>query len=495
MRFFEIHVEHIESFLRALRTGSTGAEILLQVDDLFDPGTESREERSVILSDRLDKMIRSAYLTCRRQEGLTGHQADNKSDLFSCIAEDYARGNADLEAWSVLYYRYISPFNISVEELARAANVVPQQMRRRLNLALALLLRTLQQQVLAASPPHIERIRHLPLPEAIRLVGVSVFLEQLLSIFNDPHGPRLVSLEGIGGIGKTALARTFAGLPEVVASWSTILWVSARQVSLSDEGSVIPADDPAVTLDDISLRLAEQLNLANLQGKSLAERLDGLAAALANRRALVVIDNLETVNEYQQLVPALAKLAGSSRFLITTRQTLRSFPYVRVIPLNELTRDVAFDFLNSELERRGRPVTIEIEQFSQLYETIGGIPLVLKLAASQLMLHPLPELIENIRGACHGIDGLFHYLYRQTWENLTDSGRRLLLSFLAADPEGEDLDYLLSMSGQSGDQFYAALQELDRFSLLEVGGDVLRPLYRLHRLTVTFLQTDILKRW
>lgn len=495
MRLFDINAVHLETFLRVIRSGSAGDEILLGVDELFDVGIESHGQRSVVLADRLDQIIRSAYQTCRRQEGLIETQIDNKADLFRQLGEDYARGNADLEAWSVLYYRYIAPINASVEELAQAAHVVPQQLRRRLNSGLALLLRTLQQQVMVASPRHFEGTRHLPLPEAIRLVGVAVFLDQLRSIFSDPDGPRLVSLEGIGGIGKTALARTFAGLAEVVSSWSTILWVSARQVSLSDGGSVVPVDDPAVTLEDISLRLAEQLNLTNLQGKPVAERLDGLAAALANRRALVVVDNLETVSEYQQLVPALANLAGSSRFLITTRHTLRNFPYVRVIPLNELTRDVAFEFLNSELERRGRSITIQVEQFSQLYETIGGIPLVLKLAAAQLMLRSLPDLIESIRGACHGIDGLFHYLYRQTWDNLSDTSRRLLLSFLTADPEGEDLEYLLSMSGQSGDQFYAALQELDQFSLLEVGGDVVRPLYRLHRLTVTFLQTDILKRW
>ncbi len=495
MRFFDINAEHVESFLRALRSGSPGGNVLLEVDEFFDPGIDTPEQRSVILSDRLEQVIRKNYLDSRRHEGLSENLAEIKIEAFRQIAEDYARGNADLEAWSVLYYRYIATINASVDDLARAANVVPQQLRRRLNLGLALLLRTLQQKALTSNPPFSEGKRHLPLPETIKVVGIAVFLNQLKSLYSDPDGPRMVSLEGIGGIGKTALARTFVALPEVALSWPTILWVSARQTSLTDDGRVIPADDPAMTLEDISLRLAEQLNLFNLQGKTVVERLDGLAIALTNKRALVVIDNLETVNEYKQLIPALAKLAGSSRFLVTTRQTLRSFPYVRVIPLNEMTREVAFDFLKSELERRGRSSTIDLEQFSQLYETIGGIPLALKLAASQLTLHPLQELIESIRGACHGIDGLFHFLYRQTWQNLSDSGRRLLLTFLPANPEGEDLDYLLTMSGLSGDQFYSALQELDQFSLLEVGGDIVRPLYRLHRLTVTFLQTDILKRW
>ena len=36
---------------------------------------------------------------------------------------------------------------------------------------------------------------------------------------------------------------------------------------------------------------------------------------------------------------------------------------------------------------------------------------------------------------------------------------------------------------------------LDEFSLLETSGDVHTLRYRLHRLTVTFLQTDILSSW
>lgn len=78
---------------------------------------------------------------------------------------------------------------------------------------------------------------------------------------------------------------------------------------------------------------------------------------------------------------------------------------------------------------------------------------------------------------------------------MSDPARKLLFAFLPSDPDGEDLDFLRTMSGQPDEDFFAALRELDRFSLLELNGDVERPLYRLHRLSVTFLQTDILNLW
>lgn len=135
------------------------------------------------------------------------------------------------------------------------------------------------------------------------------------------------------------------------------------------------------------------------------------------------------------------------------------------------------------------------QDFAELSQVVGGIPLAIKLAAAQLSLRPLKQIVQNIRQASMGTDKLYQYLYWQTWQALHDPTQLLLLSFLSADAEGEDIDFLRSMSSETDEQFYEALRELDQFSLLEVSGDAARPLYRLHRLTVTFLQTDILNRW
>lgn len=51
------------------------------------------------------------------------------------------------------------------------------------------------------------------------------------------------------------------------------------------------------------------------------------------------------------------------------------------------------------------------------------------------------------------------------------------------------------MSGQDEEEFYRAVAELDQVSLLEISGTTTDPHYRLHRLTVTFLQTELLNFW
>lgn len=492
MDLTRITPDAVEDCLKALRSGDPLPEDLLAI-----PWTagHSKVANRIKLEDWFHDTIQQTYLAARKLESLPQKQPLNRAEALQQVKIDFNAHNGDLEAWSALYYRYLMPVEFAAEELARAANVVPQQFRRRLKQGLTLLTQKLQRAALEAQQNAAGRAQNLPLPDYTRLVGAGETFARLVSLFNDPVGPRLVSLEGMGGIGKTALARGFAALPEVTARWPRILWVSARQAVLTEDGQLRPSADAVATLEDISVRLAEQLGLTTLASKPLGERLEGLGTALAQEATLVIVDNLETAEEYRQLVPGLARLAGTSRFLFTTRQTLREFPYVTSIPVSELDSDDAFALLRSETIRRGSQRTIAGGHFDELYRVVGGLPLAIKLVAAQLNLRPLHEIVDGFRNVADGSDALYRYLYWQTWNSLQDPARRLLLSFLPADAEGEDLDFLRLMSGQSDEAFKEALTELDRFSLLEINGEADRPLYRLHRLTVTFLQTDILKLW
>jgi hypothetical protein len=332
------------------------------------------------------------------------------------------------------------------------------------------------------------------MPDYAHLIAIQSYLEKLSEALNQAEGAFMVSLEGLGGMGKTALARAFVADPATEKTWNRILWVSARQELLSTQGTIQPLSGNAATLDDVTARLADQLGVSHLASKSMPQRLEGLQAALNMEPTLVVVDNLESVEDHQHLIPALAQLGGKSRFLITSRLTLRQFPYVFCIPLSELNIEHAYQLISSETKRLGKKEIVDQDSFAQLYELVGGLPLALKLVAAQLMIRPLDQILAGFRQAKAGMENLYRYLYWETWQLIGENARHLLLSFLASDPEGEDLAFVELMSGL-GDQFYPALHDLHRFSLLEVSGDVVQPLYRLHRLTVTFLQTDILNGW
>ncbi len=275
MKRTEITLELIEAHLRELRSGHPASP---NGNPLAWTDPQTGQTGQLSLDDLLYKLTWQAYARLRQAEGLDPTRPQNRAAALACIAQDSSSPNRELVAWSALYYRYLSGVYLHVEEMARAASVVPQQFRRRVNQGLTLLASQAQRLASTGEEHASENASPapLPLPEFTALVGVRATFQLLAHMLHTPDGPRLVSLEGMGGIGKSALARAFISLPETSTRWSRIVWVSARQSALVEDGRISPVSDAIITLEDITARLCEQIGLPALSSQPLQKRLEGL---------------------------------------------------------------------------------------------------------------------------------------------------------------------------------------------------------------------------
>ena len=494
----EINPKLLEQTLRALRLGQTPPVEILNLRLLEK--TNSQTKRTSQLFELLISIGSESLELHRQMAGLPHLEDENLSreDQLVNLATDFSIGDPELESWSALYHRYLSPNTLRVSELANAAHVAPRQYRRRVERGVSHLVTALRQAEMESPPPTKNRLlsRHLPPPDYIKLFGIEETLDLLLQVLTTPEGPKFVSLEGLGGIGKTALAQAVAWRMAEKGTVNGIPWISARHEWLSHQGVIQKLADPVQSVDDIIARLTIQLGQEQLAGLPTTAKLERLQALLTNEPHLVVIDNLESMKDVEALIPALYPLAGATRFLLTSRTTLRNFQFIQVFPINELSQENSQALLESELKRRGRNQKIPQKDMHALYETIGGHPLALKLASAQMGSLPVDHILKGLREAHQkGPESLYTYIYRQTWQLLEDSAKKLLLSMLMVSPDGESLDWIQIMSALPSGEFDQALAQLLDYSLLEVGGKLDMPYYRLHRLTVTFLQTDILSTW
>jgi len=346
-----------------------------------------------------------------------------------------------------------------------------------------------------AHPAILRLDRHIPLLDDRHLFGIEPLVEQVTRCLLDPEGQTLVVLDGLGGLGKTTVAQAAAARLAESEAFADVLWVCAKQTQLLPSGELLALDKPVLTFDELLAHLAAQLGRSDLSARSPQEREAALQTIFSTASYLIVIDNLETMTDYQTLIPRLRPLAGMSRFLITSRHSLRQSPGVQVCTVPALSRDDSLALLRHELERLARAPAPEA-MLDAIYQAVGGLPLALKLLAAQLGHLPLSYVLDGLHVARgQSAEVLYTFIYRRTWSLLDERAKRLLMSMLLVSPEGEDLDWLRLVSALPDEEIEGALARLIDFSLVQVSGPLERPLYRMHRLTTTFLQADLLGQW
>ena len=422
----------------------------------------------------------------------------SKKGVKAALRADFQSKQKPLLGWSALFFRYLSPVSLSVAELATAVPLSTRQFRRYVNQGVAQLTALLRQEEHKAQKQQrqVRLQRFLPAPDYTQLFGTDAVVDDIVARLTAADGPRFLSIEGLGGIGKTAVAQTVAYQLAETGAWQDILWISAKQDRLTTQWQLEEIDDPVHSLADVISRICQQLGQEELAGLPVAAKLAGLNPILTSKPHLIIIDNLETLTDTQALLPALFPLAGLTRFLLTSRHSLRDVGFVHILPLPALSLSASRSLIEHELRRHGQTVTLSTATLAAIYETVGGLPLALKLLAAQLGDLPLQHLLAGLKSAQRqGPRRIYRFIYHHAWRLLSDAARHLLLTMLLVSPDGEDVAWMKLMSNLATADFDEALTQLRRYSLLEAAGGLESPRYRLHRLTITFLKTDVLLQW
>lgn len=493
-----ITVEVITKTLRACQQGQKLPPDLLALDLLSDPPSSSPGGQDIRLRDLILNVTTEELARARQAEGVAEPDTPlTRETLRRAIESDFG-GGGELQAWSALYHRYLAPIEFSAEKLAEAAHVDPRHFRRLVDAGTRRLTDHLRRAEMAAhARARALRLgRHLPPPDYAQLFGINLPCAELTGLLRGPDGPAFISIEGLGGIGKTALARVVAFDLARDSEFDGICWISARHTFLSDSGALELLPQAARSVTDVVNRLATQLGFTELAGLDLSDKLERLSTFLATVRYLIVIDNLESLEDVDALLPALASLGEPTRFLLTSRQSLTHYPFVQRLTIPPLTFEDSLSLVESELTRRRREVALSPVNAARLYDVVGGMPLALKLIAAQLARWPLDVILESLRQATLPTpESLYTFIYRQAWAALDNNARELLVSLLTIAPEGDDIEWLRLVSFLPPAAFDQALAQLLAYSLLETVGEPDYPKFRLHRLTVTFLQSEILTAW
>jgi hypothetical protein len=341
--------------------------------------------------------------------------------------------------------------------------------------------------------------RNLPSPTYRRLFGRDEILARLCAELTDDLGPWLVCLEGLAGLGKTALAHRCATWAVDSTRFADIVWVTAQQQRFTIWSGIVakPETHSALTFESLLDDIAQQLGHEHLRGKPLAQKEAFLRATLRQASYLVIVDNVEAAADPHTLASELRKFATPTRFLFTSCHSLCDHSGVLCLTLNELTEADSIQLIRSEGAERGISTITEADDAAlcQIYRVTGGNPLAIKLVVGQTRSLPLDSALHRLRGARdRRSEDLYWFIYRQSWKLLSSAARQVLLTLPSTSDSGGRWEDLLATSGLPENKLERAVQELASMSLLNVGG-VEKKRYAIHQLTYTFITSGVLERW
>ncbi|MBA2394279.1 MAG: helix-turn-helix domain-containing protein [Ktedonobacteraceae bacterium] len=208
-------------------------------------------------------------------------------------------------------------------------------------------------------------------PGAPTLIGRDLLLAQIKRELCSDKNDIFIGINGLPGVGKTALTREIVTDTEVQEHFSDgVLWATLG-----------PQPDLSTHLQRWGNLLGiKASDAANLQG--CTAWIQALRQAIGARQILFVLD------DFWHIEDALTFMIGNPRcaYLLTTRvpEVATRFAGKQAIHVPELTIDTSMQLLGQMI-----PVLIEQERpvLSQLALAAGGLPLILTLIGNYLLIH------------------------------------------------------------------------------------------------------------
>jgi hypothetical protein len=329
----------------------------------------------------------------------------------------------------------------------------------------------------------LEKLRYLQ----TEFVGREQELQLILDALRSTKPSRLVCIDGLGGVGKTALAEEVVRRALKEGIFSRLHWKTAKLEGLVGSNRIRLSTDPVAwgSIRTDFLRATEKHPEA---------------------RFLFVLDNLETAEGLGDLLAEMPKVIGPHTAIVTSRERLHWHADIHSISIKGLTEEDSVLFLRSDSMARSiqAVATAPENDLKEIAKALEGSPLAMKLVVGLCEALSIESVLARLLKAKLDMQSaggsLYTFIYLDAWHRLGELAKQLLIYVgkTTQDTLGElEVNAIFSEMGHDEDDIRSALAQLVHYCLLDPNSELRasKKRYGMHALTRAFVTTELPELW
>ncbi|CAN1287675.1 Disease resistance protein L6 [Linum perenne] len=205
-------------------------------------------------------------------------------------------------------------------------------------------------------------------------IGIDFHVDEVMKLLDsDSQSVKVVSIHGIGGIGKTTIAK---------AVYDRVFTQFDRCCFLEDVRDTLTRNDGVLALQKkvISVILKHDARVEdNSQGIQV------IKDRICKHKVLIVLDDIDDTFEFDKILGEIGDFSPGSRFLFTTRDRILNFhTEYKSYELREMSHDYSLQLFSKHAFGMDYPPTDYISLSHKFVEAAAGLPLALKVIGSLL---------------------------------------------------------------------------------------------------------------
>lgn len=333
-----------------------------------------------------------------------------------------------------------------------------------------------------AVPPH-------NLPSRREFIGREKEMQEILKILSSPRHS-LLSIVGMGGIGKTTLAIEVghyclsSNYTKLDMPFEAIAWISA-------EGR----PEQKLWFNEVLDTIARVLGYLAITGLSQEQKILEIDQLLRTHRVLIVIDSFETIEDAELVKWIQLHVPEPSKTIITHRYNKIRKAYD--IRLEGLEASEALELIHKYIRhfKWSSAKDTHDEQWQGLVQVTESNPGIIEMALGYIKRgkFSLAEVVKNLYTVSRSVDDLFRYLFARFWEEVLSEDAKHALLVLPFFADLVSKEALGATAGLMEYHLDFSLELLVELALLEVNSEqIMADLhYSIHPLTRAFAHSKL----